>query len=284
MTIVQVLGTAQDGGVPQPGCFCTNCQQAKLSTRLRRNAACIGIVDEQTKEWSLVDATPDIKLQMEQLETALHPKPQSIWLTHAHIGHYPGLIFLGKEAMNTHKLPVYVGAELGEFLHHHLPWSTLVESKNISIESLQHGQTYYQGDYSIIPLLVPHRTEYSETFGFVIKGRVSSLLYIPDIDRWEDWEEDLLSVAKEVDYCLLDATFYSEGEVKGLGREPKSIPHPFMEETMDRLQPLVDKKGLTVYFTHLNHSNPVLDPNTDAYKTVIQRGFKIAEEGMTIQL
>lgn len=284
MTIVKVLGTAQDGGVPQPGCFCTNCQKAKLSTRQRRNAACLGIVDEETREWSLVDATPDIKLQVEQLETALHPKPQSIWLTHAHIGHYPGLIFLGKEAMNTQELPVYAGAELGGFLHHHLPWSMLVESKNISIEALQHGKTYYQGDYSIIPLLVPHRTEYSETFGFVINGRESSLLYIPDIDRWEDWEEDLRSVAKEVDYCLLDATFYSEEEVKGLGREPKSIPHPFMEETMDRLQPLVDKKELTVYFTHLNHSNPVLDPNTDAYKTVIQRGFKIAEEGMTIQL
>ncbi|QSS98768.1 pyrroloquinoline quinone biosynthesis protein PqqB [Pontibacillus sp. ALD_SL1] len=284
MTIVQVLGTAQDGGVPQPGCFCTNCQQAKLSPRLRRNAACLGIVDEQTKEWTLVDATPDFKLQMEQLETAIHPKPQSIWLTHAHIGHYPGLIFLGKEAMNTHELPVYAGAELGEFLQSHLPWSTLVESKNISIKALQHGKTYYQGDYSIIPLLVPHRTEYSETFGFVINGGESSLLYIPDIDRWEDWEEELLCMANEVDYCLLDATFYSEKEVRGIGREPKSIPHPFMEETMDRLQPLVDRKEVTVYFTHLNHSNPVLNPNTDACKTVSQRGFRIAEEGMTIQL
>lgn len=284
MTIVKVLGTAQDGGVPQTGCCCTNCQQAKLSSERRRSATCLGIIDEKTKEWVLVDATPDIKLQMEKMETALHPTPQSIWLTHAHIGHYPGLIFLGKEAMNTSQLPVYAGAGMGEFLRHNLPWSTLIEGKNIYIEELQHGKTYSKESYSILPLLVPHRNEYSETFGFVIKGNERSLLYIPDIDRWDDWDEDLLSVAKEVDYCLLDATFYSEDEVRGLGRDPKSIPHPFIKETMDRLQPLVDQGKLMVYFTHLNHSNPALDSKSEARKTVNQRGFKIAEEGMRIEL
>ncbi|KGX93005.1 coenzyme PQQ synthesis protein B [Pontibacillus halophilus JSM 076056 = DSM 19796] len=284
MTTVHVLGTAQDGGVPQPGCFCTNCQRAKQDSTYRRQATSLGVVHSETNQWALIDATPDFKVQYEQMEQLGNPRLHSIWLTHAHIGHYPGLLFLGKEAMNTKRLPVYAGAEMTNFLRHHLPWQILVEEDHITLHQLRNEQSRSFEDVSIIPLTVPHRNEFSETFGFILKGSQRSLLYIPDIDRFEEWEKDIEAVARDVDYCLLDATFYSEDELIELGRDPQSIPHPLMTETMDRLQVLVNQQDTAVFFTHFNHTNRALDENHQARTTIENRGFHLAHEGMTFHL
>jgi pyrroloquinoline quinone biosynthesis protein B len=283
---IKVIGTAQDGGVPQPNCKCENCIDAYKDASLRRNAASLALLVPDEEQYYLIDATPDFKEQLYVINRD-HPTFQmgGIFLTHAHIGHYTGLMFLGKEALSTKKLPVFSGEKMASMLREHAPWKQLVELNNIELQSLFEREKVTVGDsLTVTPIEVPHRNEFSETFAFLLEGPSKKLLYIPDIDHWRTWDEGLSQLVATVDYCLLDATFYSADEVAGIGRDPKEIPHPYITETMDLLQDLVNGTKLEVYFTHFNHSNPVLNINGEAYRTVINRGFKLASEGMEIDL
>ena len=79
--------------------------------------------------------------------------------------------------------------------------------------------------------MVPHRDEYSETVGYQVTGQNNSLLYIPDIDKWNKWEQDIFKIILNIDIALLDGTFYSQNELPN--RDMKEIPHPFISESME---------------------------------------------------
>ena len=203
----------------------------------------------------------------------------SIFLTHAHLGHYPGLLFLGKEAMNTHNIPVMAGKEMKKLLENQAPWKQLTENKNIIIEEIINNQSIkVTKKLKVIPIGVPHRNEFSETFGFWIKGAQKTVLYIPDIDSWHEWKYDIYEMAKKADICLLDGTFYSEKDLKDIARDPSEIPHPLMTETMNRLEELT--KQTDIYFIHLNHSNPALNEKKKNREKIEEKGLYVAEEGM----
>lgn len=280
--IVHVLGTAQDAGLPHPNCFCENCLRAMQNPAAKRTAASLAVVLPEEKSWHLIDATPDLKEQMIHLQIKYNLKEQlmaSIFLTHAHLGHYPGLLFFGKEAMNTHKMPVFVGEKMENLLKKDAPWIQLTTQENIRLKQMESQQEIkLSTQVSIIPIEVPHRNEFSETFGFWIQKQNKKILYIPDIDRWEQWDVNIYEACKEADICLLDGTFYSEQDFKEIDRDPREIPHPLITDTMERLQSLTEQTE--IYFVHLNHSNPVLNPNSNARAVLEKRGFHIAEDGM----
>ena len=284
--ILTILGSAQDAGVPQPNCFCENCQLAMIDSTYERTAASLAIILPKQKEWHLIDCSPDFKVQMRNLQ--LHHQLQGvamkgIFLTHAHIGHYPGMMFLGKEAMNMHQLPVFAGDKMINMLTENTPWQQLVTDDNIALERLAHGESYQiNGDVSIRPIDVPHRNEFSETFGFWIEGPTKKVLYIPDIDHWR--LTNITGLASEADICLLDGTFFSAQDLAHIKRDVSQIPHPFIVETMDRLEELVANGKTAVYFTHFNHSNPAIDVVSPERAMLEQRGFNIAEDGMEIVL
>src|SRR5215213_6438416 len=79
-----VLGIAQDGGYPQAGCTRPDCIAAWRDPRLRQRVASLGIVDPQSGERWIIDATPDFPSQLQSLGGGV---PTGILLTHAHIGH-----------------------------------------------------------------------------------------------------------------------------------------------------------------------------------------------------
>ena len=72
-------------------------------------------------------------------------------------------------------------------------------------------------------MLIPHRDEYSETVGFVIRGPDRSALFLPDIDKWDRWERKIADVLADADVAYLDGTFFADGEL--LGRDMSKIPH-----------------------------------------------------------
>jgi pyrroloquinoline quinone biosynthesis protein B len=261
---VLVLGIAQDGGYPQAGCERPDCVAAWKNPKLRKHVASLAIVDPETKQRWLIDATPDFA---EQWHGA---PPTGILLTHAHIGHYLGLAQLGREVMGTHGVPVYAMPRMREFLTHNGPWDQLVRLNNITIEALEDGREVKLNErISITPVVVPHRDEYSETVAFLIRGPSRSILWLPDIDKWEKWPTSIESVLEHVDVAYVDGTFYDANELPG--RDLKEIPHPLMIETMHRLQ----SQRAKIRFIHLNQSNPALrDP-----KKVERRGFHVASEG-----
>jgi pyrroloquinoline quinone biosynthesis protein B len=132
----------------------------------------------------------------------------------------------------------------------------------------------------VTAFLVPHRDEFSETVGYEVTINNKSLIFIPDIDKWEKWDRDIVEIIKQTDYSFLDATFYKNGELK---RDMSEIPHPFVEESMELFSELSEKDKAKLHFIHFNHTNPLLQEVSAAKKEVIEKGFNLAKEGQIIR-
>ncbi|MFZ8961766.1 MAG: MBL fold metallo-hydrolase, partial [Flavobacteriaceae bacterium] len=219
-TYLKILGTLQDGGSPHIGCQKKCCNTLTLQDKEKRKVTALEIAQPSLNQSLLFEATPDIVSQW----TALTGSPKGIFLTHAHMGHYSGLLHLGREALGAQKLPVYVLPKMKQFLQNNAPWSQLVELKNILLKDLEERKTLtLLKNVHVTPLRVPHRDEFSETVGFLIEGPQKKALFIPDIDKWTLWEENLVEWLNRVDYAFLDATFYNSEEVNY--RPLSEIPH-----------------------------------------------------------
>lgn len=283
---IVVLGVAQDAGYPQTGCYQLHCMRAWQDKSLRRTASSIAVIDRGAKTSYLFDATPDMREQLYALHTMADSaayRLNGVFLTHAHIGHYAGLMHFGHEAMGAEGVPVYAMPRMAKFLSGNGPWDQLIRYKNIALHPLQDGVTEVFADgLRVTPMLVPHRDEYSETVGYRIEGPNKSAVFIPDIDKWKDWETDIRAVVRSVDYALLDATFFADGELPG--RDMSAIKHPFVAESMALFDDLTDEEKSRVIFIHLNHSNPLLDDNSVERTQVEEAGFRTAVEGMRLEL
>jgi pyrroloquinoline quinone biosynthesis protein B len=288
---VQVLGTAQDGGLPHAACDCTRCAAARSDPQRRRRIASLAICLPASGKVYLVDATPDVREQLHQLR-GLRDAPvggvdrapvDGVFLTHAHLGHYLGLAFFGFEAVHTRSLPVYSTAAMGAFLDANAPWDQLVRLGNIQrIQIEPDSPVELEDGVTVTALLVPHRDEYSDTVAYLIAGPDRSVLYVPDTDAWASWSPPLRERLEDVDVALLDGTFFSLDELPG--RAIGEIGHPLIETTMDLLESRVAGGALEVLFTHLNHSNPALDPGGAARRTIHERGFAVAGDGQVFAL
>ena len=209
--------------------------------------------------------------------------PDAIFLTHAHIGHYSGLMYLGKEGMNADSVPVYAMPRMKKFLESNGPWSQLVANKNIRLQSLSNNQEInLTNQVKVLPIQVPHRDEFSETVGYIIKGPTKKVLFIPDIDKWEKWSTRIVEAIALVDYAFIDGTFYDGQELNN--RNMSEIPHPFIVESMELFKDLSPKEKSKIHFIHFNHTNKLLDSTSNEYKTVLKNGFKVAQMNQVIEL
>lgn len=279
-----VLGVAQDGGLPHAGCDKSCCRDAWTDPLLKKMVSCLGIVDPVSNEIWMVDATPDFPKQYRFLQERLsgRPKLSGIFLTHAHIGHYSGLMHLGREVMGASQIPVYTMPRMHEFLTTNGPWSQLVTLQNIVIRSLEDSAVIQLNDrLRVMPFRVPHRDEFSETVGFQIQGPSASAIYIPDIDKWEKWNTTIETWILNVDYAFIDGTFFNPNEIPG--RNPDEIPHPLISETMLRLSVLPRSEKKKVHFIHLNHTNPVLT-SEESKRQILTSGFQLSIEGAVVGL
>ncbi len=283
---VLVLGMMQDGGLPHAGCRCKRCAAAFAAPEKGEWAACVGVVERRGRETAvwLIDATPDIRYQLNLLAPLLGPhptrpnrlrQPNGIFLTHAHMGHIGGLPHMGPEAMAVSGLPVYAAKGLVDLLRENRLWRPLVNC--LALRELAAGEVVMLSEWTrITAVSVPHRDEWGTgTFAFRVDGPNKSLLYLPDIDDWAQWPQ-AQSILWEVDYALVDASFYSRAELGG--REP--VAHPLVTDTLHRFTQMPGQLVLT----HLNHTNPVLDRGSAERAVVEALGVRVAETGMWWQL
>lgn len=278
-TSLIVLGTLQDAGSPHIACKKDCCRDLFENPDKNRKVVSLGLVDPKNNAKFLFEATPDMPEQMKKLKGFCSADsietPNGIFLTHAHIGHYTGLMYLGKEAMNAQKVNVFAMPVMKGFLEKNGPWSQLVTNQNISIQELSDkSPIILSSDLKVIPFKVPHRDEYSETVGYTIIGPNKKALFIPDIDKWEKWDKSIINEISEVDYAFIDATFYDGNELNN--RPISEIPHPFIIESMALFSNLSSKEKSKIYFIHLNHTNPALNPGSAQTKQILDNGFNIA--------
>lgn len=276
---VLVLGIAQDGGYPQAGCQRPCCQRVSARPELASGPACLAIVDPASGQRWLLECTPAFPRQLARLNRLAPvsggPGIDGILLTHAHIGHYAGLVHLGREVMGARDVPVFAMPRMRDFLRGNGPWSQLVELNNIQLRDLADGESVSLNErLHVVPITVPHRDEFSETVGFRVIGPNRSFLFLPDIDKWERWESAIEDVVADVDIAWLDATFFDERELPG--RDMSEIPHPFVVETLQRFQSLPAEIRARIHLIHLNHTNPALDPDSPAAGEIRRAGLRIA--------
>ena len=279
---VMVLGVAQDAGYPQMNCKKECCKAAWKNSKLQKMTSCLAIIDPTTNQQWIIDATPNIKEQLQLLKSKSGTeKIDGVLLTHAHMGHYSGLIHFGREVMGTNNIPVFAMPKMTTFLKENGPWSQLVEIENISLQKLKSDSTFsLNKNIKVTPFLVPHRDEFSETVGYKITINEKILLFIPDIDKWQKWETNIVPLIQKVDYAFLDATFYKNGELK---RDMSEIPHPFVEESMELFSTLTETDKQKVHFIHFNHTNPLLIEGSASQKEVTKKGFNLSKEGQIIR-
>lgn len=282
---ITILGTAQDGGFPHIGCQKKCCDDFYKGILPKQQVVSLGLVDKESQQKFLFEATPDISTQLADLEKN-HLKTNTIidgvFMTHAHMGHYAGLLYFGKEALGKKDIPVYAMPKMKEFLSNNGPWSQLVTTQNIVFLDLQKDSIVpLSNALKVTPFLVPHRDEFSETVGYKIEGKTNSALFIPDINKWSLWEKNIVEEVKKVDYAFIDATFFKEGEIN---RPMSDVPHPFIEETVA----LFENESLAtknkVIFIHFNHTNPALQSNSKERNDLELLGFRFATEGQRFKL
>lgn len=277
-----VLGTLQDGGMPHLGCSKEHCTQLLEHPDPSKKVVSLGLVLPRNKETYLFEATPDIVSQVTILQKEIPNNnsiiPNGIFITHAHLGHYTGLAYLGKEALGAKNVKVFAMPKMEAMLKKNTPWDLLVQQNNIALYPIDNEQeiTLKEG-VTIIPILVPHRDERSETVGYKIVGPQKTALFIPDINKWNLWEKDFVKEIERVDYAFIDATFFDAEEIGY--RDLSQIPHPFVVETINILDPLPAKQKNKIYFIHLNHTNPLLNPASNASILVKQKGYRVAKFG-----
>lgn len=281
-----VLGILQDAGLPHIGCRCARCAAAFDHPEQAGRAACLALVDwrvEPAQVW-LIDATPDVKGQLNDLRAALGPHPgrparlrlpDGIFLTHGHMGHVGGLPQFGPEGLAAAGLALHASAALADVIRGSAIWRPMLAG--IVWHRLVAGEPVsLTPSLSITPLAVPHRDEWGAgTFAFRIQGPSRSLLYVPDIDRWQEWPAARATVAA-ADVALVDATFFSVAELGG--RPP--VAHPLVPDTLDYFAADISKLVLI----HLNHTNPALDDGSAERALVYASGATIARQGQVFSL
>ncbi|MFO8060002.1 MAG: MBL fold metallo-hydrolase [Bacillota bacterium] len=286
--VVRVLGTAQDGGVPQIACSCDNCAAARLRPANRRRVSSIGAVNPATGWSCLFDATWDMPEQLQMLAAVSgKPLPDAIFLTHAHVGHYVGLLHLGREILSSRRLAVYCTDSVAAFLGRNLPWGDLISGGHILPHRIVPGESVtLDPAITVRAAAVPHRSEYSDAVGYLVRASGRGLLYLPDLDSWDGFEHPFNELMLEADHALIDGTFFSPGELeRSRGRSTREVPHPPIERTEELFRRgILDPAGATIHFTHFNHTNPVLNPADERRGQLRAAGLSLAADGQLLRL
>ena len=279
MAALTVLGIAQDGGRPQPGCQRQCCQD--LTEADYRSPVSLGIKTENGTT-ILIEATRDLG---RQLITLGESSIDCLFLTHAHLGHVDGLGLFGRETMSARGIPLHSSLSMQNLIKSTPAWALLLEQGVFEMTEIGSIEI---DDVIIESIAIPHRAELSDMHAFVIRGKEHSVLFLPDHDSWDqtlaahnaptirEWLKGL-----EITHVLLDGTFWSGDELQG--RDMSVVPHPTIQDSLSRLGER-QSGDPEIYFTHFNHTNPVYQEGGSEYQKIIQLGWKVSTEGQRINL
>jgi pyrroloquinoline quinone biosynthesis protein B len=306
--IVRILGSAAGGGFPQWNCACCHCYglRERLIHASARTQESVGLsVDE--KDWVLINASPDIRAQIERFRP-LHPsKPrttpiQAIILTNGDLDHCLGLLSLRE----NHRLVIYAtnsvrrGFIEGNVLYRTLQrfdgqvtWRTLqlgVEESILYRDGRPSGLTVKAFPVPGKPpihlegLVSPTDPELNVGLRFRQSSTGRVLAYFSAVG----WISTLVFEGMaDADCVMFDGTFWSSDELSAPGFLKKSAedlshwPIGGPSGSLARLSKITAPQRV---FIHINNTNPMLREDSSERQIVEAYGWKVAHDGMEIRL
>ena len=288
---VTILGIAQDAGIPQAGCSCERCLNAHDNPELKRYPVSIGIQGVDGSK-HLIEVTKNLS---EQLRTWSKNKiegnifiPDSVTITHLHLGHIEGIGQFGKPVMGIKDLPIYLSQKNNDSIQERNDIKLMIKEENIKLISENNFRPMNDCGFTLELIPIPHRSELGDTSAILIKGPKKNLLFLPDQDSWSETLDSFsvksiraLLTSLRVDIALVDGTFWNLNELPG--RDLSKIPHPTIEESIRRLG-IKKINDPDIFFIHLNHSNPVNDHDSEERNLVESYGWSICERNHTLSI
>ena len=288
---VTILGIAQDAGIPQAGCSCERCLNAHENPELKRYPVSIGIQGVDGSK-HLIEVTKNLS---EQLRTWSKNKiegnifiPDSVTITHLHLGHIEGIGQFGKPVMGIKNLPIYLSQKNNDSIQERNDIKLMIKEENIKLISENNFRPMNDCGFTLEFIPIPHRSELGDTSAILIKGPKKNLLFLPDQDSWSETLDSFsvksiraLLTSLRVDIALVDGTFWNLNELPG--RDLSKIPHPTIEESIRRLG-IKKINDPDIFFIHLNHSNPVNDRDSEERNLVESYGWSICERNHTLSI
>lgn len=273
MAVVTLLGIAQDGGRPQPGCIRSCCQG--LGESDYRSPVALGIQTNGGRTL-LVEATRDLGRQLRMIG---NPTIDHLFITHAHLGHVDGLGLFGRETMSARNIKLHCSPSMQTLIQATPAWNQLLQQNVLEPSTFPRVEI---DDVIVEFIPAPHRAELSDMHATIIRGHEKSLLFLPDHDSWDQTLEahgceSIRAFLQKfsIDVALLDGTFWSGGELQG--RDMRVVPHPTVEESLKRLGRKKDNDP-ELFFIHLNHTNPLYNPHSEASRQLNESGWLIGHE------
>nr|WP_042195104.1 pyrroloquinoline quinone biosynthesis protein PqqB [Kibdelosporangium sp. MJ126-NF4]CEL21664.1 Coenzyme PQQ synthesis protein B [Kibdelosporangium sp. MJ126-NF4]CTQ92444.1 Coenzyme PQQ synthesis protein B [Kibdelosporangium sp. MJ126-NF4] len=289
---VLLLGTAAGGGFPQWNCACRMCA-AGLPARTQD---CVAISADGTG-WYLVNASPDIRAQiLSAPQLAAGPGPRDTplrgaLLTDAELDHALGLTML-REGTD---LQVWAPQAVSGALRTDFPVREIV-SRYGDWQWHDAAGTFPVGGLSVTAFPVsdkkPKYVRSTADGPWVVAYRISdpaggSMVYAPCLKTWPDGFDELIEDASCV---ILDGTFYSPDEMSGATAKgvasgaQRAMGHIPIAGPDGSLAQIARHPGKRWVYTHLNNTNPILDPDSAQYKEVLAAGAEAPPDGTVIEI
>lgn len=263
---IKILGNVQDGGVPHLGSQLEIDKKARQDPRKQKYVSSMLLTEDDSNGAAkyLIDATPDIRMQVSQEYL------DGVFIPHADIGHTLGLVFFGQEGIDSKGVNVYCNKGVEEFLMKNDPFRYLVDRQNIEIETMGHKDKQKVQGAEVKTHLYDHHLVGHNTTGYEIIGEEKTVFYLSDITEFNG---DIMTRIEEADIAIIDGTFWSEDEIDRI----EEVPHPPIQQSMEEMKDF----DTDIYFTHLNHTNPVLREDSKERQELEEAGFNVAEQGTT---
>lgn len=265
---LEVLGNVQDAGVPHLSCDCEVCEEARETEKpMYVNSIILKENDKDSSLRYLFGASPDIRFQIKG------DYLDGVFVSDTHLGDITGLLWLGRASANYSGISVFGSEDIEDFIMQNDPYRLLVDRDNIQLEEVVDGDEVELQGASVEIREVIERGDYADSLSFMINGEKKKVYYVTDLDKWTG---SAIEAVEEADIAIVDGCFYSDDEIDRY----EEVPHPTVKDTMEQFSDC----DTEIYFTNMNHTNPILKEDSEERKKVEENGFKVVQRGMEFEV
>lgn len=294
-----VLGAAAGGGLPQWNCGCQNCSEARRPDGLVKPQTQSSIaVSADGETWAILNASPDIRDQL-AANPALHPKAlrdnraPAVLCTNGDIDHIAGLLVLREKQAFT----LFATAEILEIVKAN-PLFAVLDPAFVTFREVKTGEPFEilpgltAEIYPVpgkVPLYMEGDTvsigdEGGNTVGVAISANGAMLHYVPGCARMTN---SLAARLAGADMVFFDGTVFTDDEMITTGTGQKTgqrMGHMAMSGEGGSLEAFAGIDCGQKIYIHINNTNPVWHPQSDARRAVEAAGWQVARDGMEVRL